>query len=132
MYHSECNMQSLTHKNRNCLIHECKDLKHEIYNTTHKRTEINKNTRGTTQKYGRTNRTETTHTYAYIYIYILYIIYIYLEDLGTNKQHPQTQNWNITCHQDTSPNSEPRSHQLQHKPLHHTWAFHRRAEDILK
>ena len=76
MYHSECNMQSLTHKNRNCLIHECKDLKHEIYNTTHKRTEINKNTRGTTQKYGRTNRTETTHTYAYIYIYYIYNIHI--------------------------------------------------------
>ena len=70
------------------------------------------------------------HTHMHIYIYI--IIYIYLEDLGTNKQHPQTQNWNITCHQDTSPNSEPRSHQLQHKPLHHTWAFRRRAEDILK
>ena len=69
MYHSECNMQSLTHKNRNRLIHECKDLNHEIYNTTHKRIEINKNKRGTTQKYGRTNRTKTTHTYVYIYIY---------------------------------------------------------------
>ena len=70
MYHSECNMQSLTHKNRNRLTHECKDLNHEIYNTTHKRTEINKNKRGTTQKYGRTNRTKTTHTYVYMYIYI--------------------------------------------------------------